>query len=455
MESLRFEGYWALATAPETRLTGTLRLEPDSGDNTLELIGAFKSHDHTDAEFPPLILGWTVNNDRITLFRTHRSQLAFGSSGIERSHYSANLIVVGDLFNNQSDLLFRAFVAHFTDLDEWAALRGVALQIPKRGGNLTVRYKKPEPVIGLPGPPLRVRIDTEREGPSLSWLLKDVEIHQKTCLVVEPTDAVDFEALLQTLQHLQQFVTLAVGRPVHVLSLRARSVAANSPSGGWVRLYPRWGIRTLPTNVLHPTDMLFPLQLVRERLPNLVGLWFEKRERLQPVMDLYFGTLFSDSMYLEMRFLSLAQALESYHRRMMNRTRQPKAAHKKQVKAVLENLPADQQPWVKDALQYSNEIHFIERLEDIYAKFPTVLDRYITDPDVFLKSVVATRNYRTHFGQKPTKWVVEDPASLLGLMQKMQIMLEACLLVELGLVEQQIAELLGRLDRRRVPPVVI
>lgn len=47
--------------------------------------------------------------------------------------------------------------------------------------------------------------------------------------------------------------------------------------------------------------------------------WFEISEKLKPVFDLYLGVMYNPGMYKEYQFLSLAQALESYHRNVMEK----------------------------------------------------------------------------------------------------------------------------------------
>jgi hypothetical protein len=457
MARLRFEGHWALVTAPDAKLSGTLELDAESGESTLDLIGTLGPHGAAYAETPSLILGWAADNELITLFRTHRSHYSIGSSGIDKTQYRANSTIIGAHFDSEADLQFRALSVHLSDLDEWAAVTGFAIQTRHDGLDFSIEYKRPEAIEALSGPPLHISIVTGHEGPTRRWFVKDVELHQKTYFVVEPSETLDVQAALRTVLHLQHFVALAVGRPVHVLSLRARVDVSDPNQGsedGWVQAYPRWARRTLPSDPLHPSDMLFTLGMILDRLPDLMANWFGKRDLLKPVTDLFFGTLYSESMYLELRFLSLAQALESYHRRTMDHPRLPKPEHKKRLKAVIDSLPADQQGWVKDGLQNSNEIRLFERLQDIYAKFPTALDRHVPDREGFLRSIVDTRNYRTHFSGRK-KFVLEDVAGLVDVLQKMRIMLEASLLAELGFDEQQISDLLARLDSRRVPPLVI
>ena len=70
------------------------------------------------------------------------------------------------------------------------------------------------------------------------------------------------------------------------------------------------------TKTLLPFDMLFTFKDISNRFEIFLRNWFEKADLLKPICDLYFGTLYNPHMYLEHRFLSLIQAIESFHQRI-------------------------------------------------------------------------------------------------------------------------------------------
>lgn len=61
--------------------------------------------------------------------------------------------------------------------------------------------------------------------------------------------------------------------------------------------------------------MLFVFTSLRERLESYLTNWINKAELLGPVYDLFFATRFNPYIYCEHAFLSLIQAVETYHRR--------------------------------------------------------------------------------------------------------------------------------------------
>jgi hypothetical protein len=67
----------------------------------------------------------------------------------------------------------------------------------------------------------------------------------------------------------------------------------------------------------------------------------------------------------------------------------------------------------------------------------------ITDKDAFAKNVVNTRNYHTHYDPHLKDKAVQG-SKLYALTEQLSYLLQACLLVELGIPKQKCAELLIR-----------
>lgn len=57
-------------------------------------------------------------------------------------------------------------------------------------------------------------------------------------------------------------------------------------------------------------------------------------------------------MYLEQRFLSLVQAVESYHRRTRINNEIDPEDHKKRVNAVIESVDDQYKKWIEGRLGY-------------------------------------------------------------------------------------------------------
>ena len=123
------------------------------------------------------------------------------------------------------------------------------------------------------------------------------------------------------MHHVQNFLSLAMSTPTYPLEVNGTSEASKTIMEDGKETYNTVDIFSqqseLPSKIgsLHSSDILFTLDNVQEQLETYLANWINKAALLEPVHDLYSSVLYSQHMYLHIAFLSLAQALETYHRR--------------------------------------------------------------------------------------------------------------------------------------------
>lgn len=182
---------------------------------------------------------------------------------------------------------------------------------------------------------------------------------------------------------------------------------------------------------VHPAEMLFTLADARSRLAQLVENWFAKQELLRPVFDLYFGAIYNRHAFLEQQFLSLMQAIETFHRRTSAETDLPPTDHDRRVEEILKAAPATHRDWLSSKLTYSNELTLRTRLSDVLGRCPEVVGKLVKKNKSFIHQVYTARNYLTHYDQALE---AEAPKGLdlYPLTIRLQALVEMCLLLELG-----------------------
>ena len=163
-------------------------------------------------------------------------------------------------------------------------------------------------------------------------------------------------------------------------------------------------------------------------------------EAIRPVIDLYIGNIYNQHSYLEHRFLSFIQALESYHRRSnFSNTYMKKENYNKVLNNLIKCIPkeviGDFRQSMKSRFKYLNEYSLKKRLDEIINKFNTLLGNFI--PKDFSKEVKDIRNYLTHYDKQSIK-TIPSREKLFILSEKLQIILEICLLHEIGFTDSQI-----------------
>ena len=148
-----------------------------------------------------------------------------------------------------------------------------------------------------------------------------------------------------------------------------------------------------------PAFFPFQYKSLSERPEFYLQNWFNLIEKFRPAYDLYFGTIYNPHLYLTHTFLSLAQAIESYHSKS-----RAEHMHRKTLRT---------------------------RIEELFEKYGKLFTLFINNKDKFITKVVDTRNYYTHYDkhlEKRATKVLELPF----LSDKLRLMLIAILLKEIG-----------------------
>ncbi len=195
---------------------------------------------------------------------------------------------------------------------------------------------------------------------------------------------------------------------------------------------------------LTPGDMLFTFAEISKEFETHMQSWFANLERLGPVFDLYFGLLHSPKMYENLQFLTLTQAIETYHRRLYEGTDLPEKEHTQRINRILNRTPAEYRTWLMGKLKYSNELTLRRRLGDIMSEYDLVFQTLRPSRDEFVSKVVATRNYLTHYSTESERNVLTRAEERLLWVQKLKIIMEGLLLRQAGFDLDEIRELGSR-----------
>lgn len=447
MDEITHQGFWWLPEDPDHAVAGTLILR-HSERPTLELIGTLHDRGFSSTSFEPeFILGVSSNRKKITLYRCAEVNRNTNlGSGLVVSKLSAALCFVGDHFSSNDQLVFPRFAVSYDQLSDWAWLTGFRFSIgqdpaTKHFQRYELAYEFPDIHEANVGD-FRVRFSphfSQSGGP-----IDEYRLHQTMFLEVRPNHPMPLEWYLDTFYHLRNFITLGVGRPLVPIHMRA-TISVETVEGtelespATVDVYRQVDREISSKKKVHPAQMLFSFPRIRPYYEQALQIWFQKAPLLRPVYDLYFSTLYNPRQYLEGRFLSLAQAVETYHRRQFGGAYLSGEAYdglKRQLLDVVSGYPMDSD--VRDAfsgkVQYLNEFSLRRRVKDLVSLFGTVIDRFIPNASRFASQVVDTRNYLTHYNPLLQSSAAQDQA-LYHLTEQLRLLLEFCLLREIGLPE--------------------
>jgi hypothetical protein len=202
-------------------------------------------------------------------------------------------------------------------------------------------------------------------------------------------------------------------------------------------------------------EILFVLNEIQENSDFVMNKWWIKNEVYKSVFDIYFGTIFNSRMYLENTFLSLAQCIESYHRkspRFLDYQIHPEE-YQERIEIVKEaikgqtQLTTSQKKSIIKTLKLGNGLSLETRIQQLLITYPTITPYIVGKEKNFPNTIALNRNNLTHLDPKPqnkyaTFWELYD------LSTRMRLLLITVFLDELGFDIKKIEKIVERLSRR-------
>jgi hypothetical protein len=458
LEPREFRGFWWVPEEQDKKVAGTLTFA--QGRVRLELLGVLGAW-ADDFQMPgplPRILGLSSDGKELTLERCRPAGHRVSTTGLTTSAFRPNLILVGAWYEQDEEVRFDELRLRYSDLDVWATTSGFTVSLASGDdivSGIDIAYRAPPPiVIPIKGGTLEVVFSWNLSD--LAPVTTDVRVAQTAAFVVRADEPIDLARSLDFVYQLRNFLGLAVGRPVAVEAVTgAHLPPADAKVDPLTRLGPRkmnvevlYRLARLPEagRNLHPQEMLFTLADAGSRIETVFQRWFARQEILRPVFDLYFGAVYNRDAYVEHTFLSLVQALETYHRRTSTRTDLPPDEHEKRVKAIIAATSGEHRKWLEGKLRYRNELILRDRLEDVLARCPELSAKVTRGKSSFVPKVVTARNYQTHYDLSLEKQAVTGSA-LGPLNVQLQALVEMCLLLELGFECSEIDAIFDRVRR--------
>jgi ApeA N-terminal domain 1 len=250
--------------------------------------------------------------------------------------------------------------------------------------------------------------------------------------VLEPTSLENFydKAL-----RFENFFSLCVGTSILIRTLQVKN---SEGLEGWL-VYPRLGKVERP-------DIPAQIRCGPSDLAKSMALWLTISEKLRPLENLIFGTIRNTSMFVETEFLSLAQALESFHRLTDAAPLADPLTFKGAIKILLKTIASScghvtLARRMADSVRYANEPSFKNRIESLLALLPSQhIDALLGNPNVFEQTLRQTRNFFTHPGIKRGRHVLTSTKDIFLFNQKLHALLRLLMLVSVGFAEGAVFE---------------
>lgn len=429
-KKLDIKGRWWLPKNPEHKVYGTL--EYSRGNiGKLELFGGLELDTQST-----LIIGESSTGDKYTLNDCYVNSFRSGSHGFRTMIYNVYEIFENVHFETKNDIKFEGISVQFSNTLQWSRLSALEIDQELFEGTFSLDFNLPKPKCVEFENKNELCLELYSRYPQfLREVSSKIEIEQFSIFTFRFDKAKKFEEISHDyVRHLQNLLTLAITHPVSIEFLCGHInhpgyESAEEIRGKPVNIYLHWKDNFNSDRDIIYQNMLFTFPDVEEKWESLIANWFQKREQLEPVITLYFSTLYNSYLYVENNFLSLVNALESYHRRTFDTQEFEEEKKNELIKQVQDAVDEKYHQVISRKLNYMNEPSLRSRLKEVYDSNRKVLDKYIRRKQ-FCDKTYVTRNYYTHYDENLKSRINKiDPVDLI---KKLEIVIEVCLLKELG-----------------------
>ena len=462
-EPIETKGYFWLQEEPDHRLPGVLKISessvisvelagllnrPSSLLQKIMTAGPSSTDDEPDIE---RLVGLVEKGGLVTLDRCYRHGLRFGGELIN-STLQPSLAFMGVRYEDDEQATFSEFRFSIDGLDAWLSVSSIAIEQDFDDYSGYIRFRLPDEIQITIGNDVGLEFAFGLRFPSMSLPMTRASVEQTASIRVKTKTPQPLEFFSSIARKLCNLLSLALDEDVGIQYMSGYldyKTDNGEERKHQVRIYGEfqpWISRT-PNIRSHRALFLYPE--ISDSIKDLVSKWFDNYDRLEPAIDLYFASRTQNQAFLQARVLWLAQALESLHRRTSQETEMPDAEFKSRIDEIAQNCPSDIQKWVRDKLLYANQLSFRTRIDRLVDPFATWFGRDDIERQYFVNRVRNTRNYLTHYGQRPRKNTATNPTELFALHQKMEALLQFHLLNLIGFDQQWIASLVERNVRLR------
>lgn len=435
-----FKGNFWLPEKPDIKVSGTLTF--NNQHIYLELIGAF--YDHHNPQFAEkTIHGISYEGRKCSLFQNYMSNYNSNYIGTGRMIYHPNIVIIGTYLNSIEETLFINAQVHLNGLEEWLGNRPFYWDMPG-DSEWSIKFT-PDETFAVSLESIQTIIELQHHK-SLGREQNKMYLYSKPFLMIKPHVEKSYEWYFSVIRQLEFMFTLFMGFSSRATVIKPSVAEPNEQDGQMEETMLTIFYMQEKLDIDNPLSwhyMPVPYRDLKPRIIEVFNNWFDKVEKLINTFNLFFPVYYT-SAFVEQRFLSLIQSIESFYRGTRDEDigcYMPKEEWERTVEKIISNLPSeiwdDFRSSLKTKMKHANEKSFRNKFVQLYSSFEPFLREKIIVSKEYINKIIDTRNNLIHYGSNDkadcftTQEIVEVNARL-------QAFVIALILKELGFDDNQI-----------------
>lgn len=473
-----YKGKWWLPKKSKNKIDGTLTINRD-GTSVLEirkqlikrnLFEFAQSSDNVD-----IILGRSSEGTKLTLLNCRLEGTSYSPEGFSTQSFKIETNILDAHYFSKDTITFRKLKVEFKHFEY--LIKSTRIQIPEHSHitkNLTINNIASEEVPFFSTDNFKIEIVINVHGNLTIYPTRKIVVEETPYILIECDDERKYEDYLKIIDKLQRFFTFCVLKTVYPIKITGESAVniwGKSPKA-WIvsdddqdinqviyeqiQIISHWIDLPDPSQIdkVDQDEILFTLNEIQENFELIMSKWWIKTEVFKSIFDIYFGTIFNSKMFLQNTYLSLAQCIESYHRkspRFLDYQIHPEE-YKERIEIVKTSLKSQTQLTTNqiksliNTLKMGNSLSLENRIQQLLITYPSISPIIVGNVNNFPNTIILNRNNLTHLDPKPDiKYATFE--ELYDLSIRMRLLLITIILDELGFENKKIEKIIGRLAR--------
>ncbi|MEE3935088.1 HEPN domain-containing protein [Pseudomonas viridiflava] len=447
---VELSGFFWVPEDPEKKLAGKLVVKKDGGVS-LEVVGAFNESAVDNDMSNSKILGLVDGNEKVTILQCFYTVKVPFEYGLNKSSLVANQLFLGHCFENQV-AGFNYYSFGLDNLDEWAGYDGVDVKRFKSTWQ-RIEFKLPKTKSFMLNNNMKLSIVF---GYKLKGGLGSATIEQSTRFQLYSKQQRPLADFQECAFYIENFISLAIN---DMACSRRREVKSTSvyipPQDRGKRrmlpvryIFPSSNYRPTPVKV-HWQRMLFTLASIGD-LSKALNAWFDIYRNVEPALDLYFSVAHERKAFSHSKFLALAQALETFHRRTNSDTLRSASEFEEFSCKILDSSSESTREWLESKLKHGNELPFRQRLKSLVAPIKKHIGS-AGDVKSLVNKILDSRNYYTHYDSELEGRAAKG-MELYQLSVRMEALLKVLFLQKLGFEGERLENALSYQVKKELNP---
>lgn len=445
-------GEWSLPGSKET-VSGQLqctreRVELNLDDAFTPLRGAISVSDA--APVYPAVHGVSSKGEALSLLKAQSfgGSLNFSSGGMPQpEQIIPSWVVVGA--HVAPDTLYSSVRFFIPALEVWLSKPAIAhsIESPATGGAVTNKFVvRPPESEATPVSHIDATLEWGSNVTVSSNQFTSIDVAVRGTVVIRPQSSRTLEWFLEQQAKLATLLAFMAGVPMPIDAIQASVEQSEFPLSVLVTMP-----QAEPCKFMNPHDFFIPRGVLGSTFQSIVDHWFHEVDSVLIPSQLALEVISTKNLWLHVKFLSLIQALEGFHRGRLSGNYMDESEYDS-VKSTIEaaippSVASDHRDALRSRIRYGNQISLSKRLNELRDCIGIPLASLLIASDGKVpRNWIDTRNYLSHWDEELRRDAI-DGQEMYNANVRMEHLLRALYLLMAGVASETLLQCLQNTSR--------